>query len=68
MRKPQNVLQGPALYNIYKFFVRPHLDFGEIIYDQVFNNSFHYELERIQYNAGLTGIYEAHQKKIFTRN
>ena len=34
-------------------FVRPHLDYGDILYDQAFNNSFHERLESIQYNAAL---------------
>lgn len=36
-----------------KLFVRPHPDFGDIIYDQTFNNSFHCNLDGIQYNTGL---------------
>ena len=44
----------PSLLTIWKLFIRPHLDFGEVIYDQAFNNSFHCETERIQYNAELS--------------
>ena len=33
--------------------MRPHLDFGEIIYDQAINNSFQWQLERFKYNAAL---------------
>ena len=32
---------------------RPYLDYGDVIYDQRYNNSFHQELESIQYNATL---------------
>ena len=34
-------------------FVRPHLDYRDILYDQTFNNFFHERLESIQYNAAL---------------
>ena len=38
---------------IYKSFVRPYLDYGDIIYDQPQNESFCNKLENIQYNATL---------------
>ena len=53
LRKLQNNLSRTPLVTIYKFFVRPHLDFEDILYDQTFNNSFHEKLELIQYNAAL---------------
>ena len=31
--KLQNILPRPALLTIYKCFIRPHLDYGDIIYD-----------------------------------
>ena len=33
--------------------MRSHLDYGDIIYDQTYNLSFHQKLESIQYNAAL---------------
>ena len=30
-----------------------HLDYGDIIYDQPYNESFHHKMESIQYNAAL---------------
>ena len=39
--KLHNILPRPALLTIYKSFIRPHLDYGGIIYDQVYNTSFH---------------------------
>ena len=33
--------------------MRPHLDYGDILYDQAFNMSFHQKLESIQYRACL---------------
>ena len=37
IRKLQNVLSRSALLTIYKSFIRPHLDYGDIIYDKAFN-------------------------------
>ena len=57
MCKLQNVLPRITLVTIYKAVVRPHLDYGDILYDQAFNNSFHDRLESNQYNVclALTG-------------
>ena len=53
LRKFQQVLPRPSLITIYKAFIRPHLDYGDVIFDQAFNNSFHQTLESIQYNTAL---------------
>ena len=53
IRKLQNVFPRSALLTIYKSFIRPHLDYGDIIYDKAFNESFHAKLESFQYNAAL---------------
>ena len=42
-----------SLITIYKSFVRPHLDYVDIIYDQPNNESFTQKFERIQYKAAL---------------
>ena len=42
-----------SLITIYKFFIWSHLDYGDIVYDQAFNESFHKNLESIQYNAAI---------------
>ena len=42
--------------SLYKSFIRPHLDYGDTIYDQPFNNSFQNKIEIIQYNACLAII------------
>ena len=54
LRKLQSLLPRAALITIYKAFVRPHLDYGGVLYDKAFNSSFHEKLESIQYNACLT--------------
>ena len=38
---------------MYKAFVRRHLDYGDIIYDDACNETLHQKLESIQYNACL---------------
>ena len=53
LRKLQNILPREPLLTIYKSLVRPHLDYGDVIYDQHYNNSFHQKLESTQYNAAL---------------
>ena len=42
-----------ALLTLYKS-VKPHLDYGDIIYDQPNNESFSNKPETVQYNAALT--------------
>ena len=49
----QNILPRGPLLTIYKSFIRPHLDYGNVIYDQHYNNSFHQKLQSVQYNAAL---------------
>ena len=41
LRKLQNILSRAALIIIYKTFIRPHLDYGYILYDEAYNMSFH---------------------------
>ena len=38
---------------MYKAFKRPHLDYGDIIYDEACNKAFQQKLESIQYNICL---------------
>ena len=40
-----------SLLTIYKSFVRPILDYGNIIYDKPHKDSFIKKIERVQYNA-----------------
>ena len=48
------MLPRQSLITIYKSFIRLHLDYGDIIYDQPNNESFCNLIERVQYNAALT--------------
>ena len=45
------MLPREALISIYKAFVRPHLDYGFVLFDQAPNASSHEKLESMQYNA-----------------
>ena len=42
-----------ALLAIYKSFVRPHLDYGDILYDNPSNDNFQSKMEKVQYRACL---------------
>ena len=62
LRKLQNILPRPAILTIYKSFIRPHLDYSDIIFDQAYNLSFHQKWESIQYNA-LTGAIRGNSRE-----
>ena len=49
----QHTLPRTSLTIIFKSFIRPHLDYEDIIYDWACNTSFHQNIESIQYNAAL---------------
>ena len=66
LRKLQSLLPRNALITIYKSFIRPHLDYNDVIYDQTFNYYFHQKFESIQYNACLAITGGGH-KKYFER-
>ena len=51
--KLQHILPRHALITIYKSFIRPYLDYGDILYDKAFNASFNQKIESIQYDACL---------------
>ena len=53
LRKLQYTLPRTSLITIFEWFARPHLDYGDMIYDRVYNTSFHQNIESIQYNAAL---------------
>ena len=53
LRKFQDILPRSALLTIYKCFVGTHLDYGDIIYDQAFSNSFH---QKIYQGLGLESL------------
>ena len=44
LKKLSKLLPRQALVTIYKAFVRRHLDYVDVLYDQAFTNSFHAKL------------------------
>ena len=42
-----------SFYDRHFLQFRPHLDYGDIIYDKAFNEYFHAKLESLQYNVTL---------------
>ena len=70
LRKLQNILPRPALLTIHKCFIRPHLDYDDITYDQASNLSFLQKFESIQYNAALAltrAIRGSSRKKLYQK-
>ena len=53
IKKWRRNLQRTSLVTIYKAFLRPLIDYGDIIYDQLQNESFCEKIESVQYKATL---------------
>ena len=53
LQKFNNRLPWSSLISIYTSFVRPHLDYGDVIFDKTYNNFFQQKLESDQYKASL---------------
>ena len=51
--KLAHILPRQSLLTIYKSFIRPHLDYVDIVYDQPNNENFCNAIEKVQYNAAL---------------
>ena len=47
LRELQNILPRSTLLTICKSFIRSHLDYSDIIYDQAYNALFHQKLELV---------------------
>ena len=68
LRKLQNIMLRNSLLTIYKSFICPHLDYGDIVYRQPNNVRLCQKIESIQYQAALaiTGaIHETSQTKLY---
>ena len=57
-----NLLLPTSLLTIYKSLVRPHLDYGHIIYNRPNNSRMSDKIEIVQYNA-ITALLGELQKK-----
>ena len=66
LRKFQALLPRASLTTIYKSFIRPHLDYGDVTYDQTFTMLFQQKLETIQDNAvlAITGAIRGSSKEL----
>ena len=67
IKRLRNSLPRKSLITIYKAIIRPHLDYGDILYDQPNNATFCQKIESFQYKAALaiTGaIQGASQEKL----
>ena len=53
IKRLRDILPRDSLVTIYKSFIRPHLDYGDVIYDQPNNDSFTDKTEQLQYKACL---------------
>ena len=53
IKKLRHSLTQKSLLTLYKAFLRPLIDYGDIIYDQPQNESFSNEIESVQYKAAL---------------
>ena len=53
LQKFQQELPRPSLITIYKAFIRPHLHYGDVFFEQALNNFFHQRVESIQSDAAL---------------
>ena len=48
LHKFQKFLSRKSLLTIHKSFIRPHLDYGDVINDQSYNASFHQRMESLR--------------------
>ena len=53
LKKLNNYLPHHSLVTLYKVFIRPHLDYTDIIYDNQNNMNICYKTESLQYSAAL---------------
>ena len=68
LRNLSNKLPREGLVTIYKVFIRPHLDYGDIVYDKPDKETFINKIEKAQYDAALaiTGaIRSTSQEKLY---
>ena len=67
IKKMNLPLPRSSLLTTYKSFVRPHLDYGDVIYDQPNNSSLSDKIESVQYNVvlAITGAIRGTSKEKF---
>ena len=70
LHKLQNILLRKSLITNYKSLIRPHVDHGDIIYDQAYYYSFHRNIESTQCNPvlAITGKIRGTSKETRIKN
>ena len=65
LRKLSMLLPRQKFLTIYKFFIIPHLDYGDVVYDQPLNESLSNRTDFVQYKAALaiTGAIQGSSRK-----
>ena len=53
LKSLNNLIPRKALLTIYKSFIRPYLDYGDVVSDQSNNESLYQTIESVQYKAVL---------------
>ena len=53
LRKLRHPISRKYLLSIYKTFLRPHIDYCDVIYDKSYNEKFTDTVELFQYNVAL---------------
>ena len=56
IRKLNNILPRSTLLKIYRSFIGPHLDYGDVSFDQQEKESLSSKIESVQYKASLAII------------
>ena len=56
IKRLRDIFPRDSLVTIYKSFIRTHLHYGDVIYDQPNNDSFTDKIEQLQYKAYLASI------------
>ena len=51
--KFQPTFPRKSLVTIYISFIRPHLDYDDVVYDRAFSESFHQSLDYLRYSAAI---------------
>ena len=66
LRKLTKILAMQSFLRNHKAFIRPHLDYAGVIFDQSYKNSFHQKLESFSYNAAsaITGVIRGPSKEM----
>ena len=54
LRKPYHYMSHESVITIYKSFIRPHVDYADVIFDKHSNATFSNRIESAQYNAALS--------------